>query len=317
MRRFIPLALLLVAGCTPIYRLGLSFVYTHADLPDANVRLAIPYVDGSDDPKHRYNLFLPLADSVRDTSWKTVIFVHGGGWTDGDRDLRFGGEDVYGNIGRFFAARGIGAATVSYRLQPQASWREQVDDVARAVAAIRESVDQEGGDPDGLVLMGHSAGGYLVSRVALDTDARDAAGLTADALCGVMPVSGAAFDLTDRRSFEIKANYDYYGERFGPEGETFPRTPPANPAPWQREASVVPLLTPEVPPFLVLYAQGDYPALIRQAEVLLDALAEAGVPHEKVIVPGSSHERIVAALSRDDYVAGPAMLRFVRGLDCD
>ncbi|MEM1056830.1 MAG: alpha/beta hydrolase [Bacteroidota bacterium] len=323
MRRFLfLLALLLVLpGCTLIYRTALAFVYTPQDLPRENVREAIPYVPGSDDPKHRFNLFLPLTDSLRETAsngrrWPTVVFVHGGGWTSGDRDLTFGGEDLYGNIGRFFASRGIGAATVSYRLQPAATWQEQVHDVARAVEAVRQRITVEGGNPEALVLMGHSAGGHLASRVAVDEAAQERVGLPEASICGVMPISGAAFDLTDRLSFEIAENYDYYGQRFGPPG-AYPELPPeGEAAPWQAAASIVPFLNADEPPFLVVYAEGDYPALIRQAEVLLDALDAEGIASEEVIVPGSSHERIIAALSRDDYVAGPAMLRFVRGLEC-
>lgn len=318
MRRLVFFLSLLVAlpGCTLLYRTALTFVYEHQDLPRENVRDDLPYVDGSDDPKHRYNLFLPERDAVRTRPWPTVIYVHGGSWIEGDRDLTFGGEDVYGNIGRFFASRGIGAAVISYRLQPQATWREQVGDVARATAAIRGRIVEEGGNPNAIVLMGHSAGGHLASHVALDEEVRDEAGIPAGTVCGVIPVSGAAYDLTDRRSFEIKPNFEFYGARFGMPGVTYPEMPSETPEPWQVEASVVPLVSPEAPPFLVLYAEGDYPALIRQAEVLLGVLDEAGVPHEEVVVPGSSHERIIAALSRDDYVAGPAMLRFVRGLDC-
>ena len=313
------LLLLPLAGCQTVERIGLSFVYDHQDLPEANVTHDVPYVPGSSDPKHRYNLFLPLADSVREGArgWPTVVYVHGGGWTEGDRDLTFGGEDIYGNIARFFAARGIGAATVSYRLQPQATWREQVADVARATAAVRERVEAEGGNPDGIVLMGHSAGGHLVSRVAVDAEARREAGIPEGAVCGVIPVSAAALDLRDRESFLIAENYGYYQRRFDPTGAPLQELPPDEVRPWQTQASVAPLLTTSAPPFLIVYAEGDYPALVRQSEIFLAALAEAGVPGEEAVVPGSSHERIIAALSRDDGVAGPAMLRFVRGLECE
>ena len=311
------LALLPLAGCTALEGLALGFVYDHQDLPDANVRNDIAYVDGSADPKHRLNLFLPLADSIRQRPWPTVVFVHGGGWTEGDRDLTFGGEDVYNNIGRFFAARGIGAATVSYRLQPQATWQEQTADVARAVARVRELVGAEGGDPDGLVLMGHSAGGQLVTRVALDRDVQQAAGVPASAICGVIPVSAAGLDLRDRESFEIADNYDYYQRRFAPRGTPITNDPPLAPEPWQTEASPLPLLTPEAPPFLILYAEGDYPALIRQAKLLEAAIRENRVEAETAVVPGNSHERIVATLSQDGAVSGPAMLKFVRRLDCE
>jgi len=121
--------------------------------------------------------------------------------------------------------------------------------------------------------MGHSAGAHLVTRVAVDEEEQARAGLPEAAVCGVMPISGAAFDLTDRRAFEIGENYDYYGARFGPPGE-YPELPPEGPpAEWQTEASIVPFLDADEPPFLVVYAEGDYPALIRQAEVLLGALA--------------------------------------------
>lgn len=304
-----------VSGCGLAKRAAASFVYDRADLPAANAVPDLPYLaDG--DPKHRFNLFLPLADSVRTRPWPTVIFVHGGGWTEGDRDFTFGGADIYNNIGRLFAAHGIGAATVSYRLQPGVTWQQQVADVAAAVAAIRDTVRARGGDADGLVLAGHSAGSHLAARVALDPDAQRAAGFPGDAVCGVLPVSGAALDLRDRESFLIGDNYDYYVRRFAPPGTPVTNVPPAEPAPWQAEASIVPLVRPGSPPFHVIWAEGDYKALVRQNELFVSALRAAGVPVSTTLVPGSSHFRIVPTLSRTDRVAGQAMIDFVRGLDC-
>ena len=310
----VPLAALALGGCGLAQRAAVAVVYDRAELPAALVRPDLPYRAGGD-PKHRFDLFLPLADSVRARPWPTVVFVHGGGWTEGDRAYTFGGADVYGNIGRFFASHGVGAAVVSYRLQPDVAWRAQVGDVAAALAAVRDTVAARGGAPQ-VVLMGHSAGAHLALRVALDREAQARAGLPAGAVCGVMPVSGAALDLRDRASFEIADNYAYYLARFAPPGTPRTDVPPAEPAPWQAEASVVPLVTPDAPPTLVLYAGGDYPALIRQNELLAEALRAAGAPVEVVVVPGRSHFRIVPTLSRDDQTAGPAMLAFVRGLGC-
>ena len=303
------------SGCGLAKRAAVSFVYDRADLPDANVVADQPYRD-TGDPKHRYNLFLPLADSVQAAPWPTVVFVHGGGWTEGDRDYRFGGADVYNNIGRLFAGHGVGAATISYRLQPGVTWREQLSDVAAAVAAIRADVAARGGDADGLVLSGHSAGAYFATRLAVDAEAQRAAGIAEGAVCGVLPVSGAALDLRDRESFEIGDNYDYYLARFAPPGTPVTNTPPAEPAPWQAEASVVPLVRAGLPPMHVVWAEGDYPALIRQNELFVGALGAAGVPVTTTLVPGSSHFRIVPTMSRTDREAGRAMIDFVRGLDC-
>lgn len=307
-------ALTLLPACGLAQRVAVGFVYDRADLPEANVRPDLAYAaDG--DPKHRFNLFLPLADSVRQRPWPTVVFVHGGGWTTGDKDLTFGGADVYNNIGRFFAQHGVGAATVNYRLMPAVTWREQVEDVAAAVAAVRARVAEAGGDPDALVLMGHSAGAYLATSAALDSDALGEAGVPAGAVCGVIAVSGAALDLRDRETYALEDNFDYYSARFSPDRQPLAE-PPAEPFAWQAEASPIRLVSPEAPPFLILYAGGETEALQRQSRLLDAALREADVPSRVVVVPGRSHERIVPTLSRDDQTAGPAMLRFVRTRAC-
>ena len=50
------------------------------------------------------------------------MFVHGGNWDSGDKNYRPGGADVYANIDRFDAARGLGVAGDNYRLQPAVTW---------------------------------------------------------------------------------------------------------------------------------------------------------------------------------------------------
>ncbi len=298
---------MLVTGCTTIQRIGLSFVYDEADLPDADVRRDLAYRD-TGNPKHRLNLFLPLADSVRAAPWPFVVFVHGGGWTEGDRDYTFGGADIYNNIGRFFAQHGIGAATVSYRLMPEATWREQVDDVEAAIRWVQTHASDYGGDARNVFVMGHSAGAYLAAFAALDTT-------RALDICGVMPVSGAALDLTDRETYDLEDNFDYYAHRFSPDKQAL-ETPPAEPFAWQRDASPILQIHPDAPPFLILYAGGETEALQRQSRLFDAALQSAGVESEIVVVPGQSHSRIVPTLSRDDRTAGPALLRFVRRQAC-
>lgn len=317
------LALPALGGCVALESVALRTVYTRAQLPDANVRRDLAYVEGpeADPDKHRLDLFLPHADSVRARPFPVVVYVHGGGWTEGDRGLTFGGQDIYGNIGRFLAARGIGAAVISYRLQPGARWTDQVDDVARAVAFVHREIGAYGGNPRGIVLMGHSAGAQLAAHAALNRAALEARGVPPEAVCGAVSVSGAGLDLTDRRTFELRRNFDYFARRFGPPGGppgggTWPEMPPPAPYPWQREASPATYARPDAPPYLILHAEGEGPQFARQAEVFAAALREAGARAEQVVQPGSSHTRILAALSRPDRVAGDAVLRFVRSLSC-
>lgn len=314
--RPVPAALLLAfalaaSGCGLLLRLGVGIVYDRVDLPDEQAIRDVPYADDGL-AKHRLNLFLPTPDSVRADraadGWPTIVFVHGGGWTEGDKDLEVGGADVYNNIGRFFASRGIGAATVSYRLLPEVRWPAQIDDVAAAVAWLSKHIEGYGGDPDGLVLMGHSAGAQLAARVAFAPDPLAAQGLSTDVVCGLIAVSGAGYDLEDEETYALSNDPAYYARRFDPNGID---------ADWQTAASPIRFVDADAPPTLILYAGGESDALQRQSRLLNEALTDAGAESIVIVVPGQSHERIVPTLSRDDRTAGPAMLDFVHSLTCE
>ena len=285
-----------LAGCTQIaYGIAIPFLYVDAELPEALILRDVAYRDdpGADPHKHRLDLFLP-STRERVTGWPLLVFVHGGGWTSGDKGLRAGGADVYGNIGRFFAAHGVGAAVISYRLQPDVGWRDQVDDVEHAVAWLRAHLAVRGGDPRAIFLSGHSAGAQLASWAALAPGEPP--------VCGLIAISGAGFDLADEQTYALGASRDYYAERFA-------RGSPDDA--WIENASVVRLARPELPPALILYAADDPRALQRQAHVLDEALRAQGTESQVIVVPGQTHSSIVLTLSRGDRTAAPAMLEFI------
>lgn len=287
----------LATSCALYYRAGIGLYYRNAALPTSQIRLDIPYAGPASTPKQRLNLFLPKAEGTH----PFVVFVHGGNWDAGDRNLKVGGADVYNNIGRYLASRGIGAAVISYRLLPGVTWREQIADVSAAVRWVSVHAKDYGGRADCVFVMGHSAGAQLAARVALDSDA---GGASRPAICGVIGVSGAAYDLTDKPTYDINDDLDWYAARFG-------GTPG-----WQEAASPMQFLrrgtAARVPPFLLLYAGGEGKALQRQSQLMHDALLRAGASSSLLVVPGESHSRIVLTLSRDDKTAGPAIVNFVR-----
>ncbi len=287
------------------YWAGMPFVYEHADHPDDHRVRDISYASspGADPDKQRLDLFVPEEKAP----WPVLVFVHGGGWTEGDRSLRAGGRDVYANIGRYFASRGVGTAVISYRLQPQVTWREQLDDVSQAVAWVHDHVAGYGGDPQRIFVSGHSAGAQLVTWVALDETRLARLGAGNPRLCGLIPVSGAALDLTDEQTWALGASPAYFEQRFG-DGESGEA--------WQREASPIFHVRQDSPPTLVIYASGE-PEDIKRQSVLLDrALRAAGAESRTVLVPDEDHYRIILALSRPDKTAAPAILEFIRSHDC-
>lgn len=290
-----------VCGCTSIAeRAGIALFYRQASLPEAQVRRDVSYREGSTAPEHRLDLFLPATTN----RWPVLIFIHGGSWTQGDKQLRAGGADVYGNIGRFYAARGIGVAVINYRLQPGANWRDQVDDAACAAAWVQAHIAEFGGDARRLFVSGHSAGAQLAARIALDPAPLEKFGLSPAIFCGVISVSGAGLDLADEKTYELGAAREYYVQRFG------------GGADWKTVASPVTFAQPGAAPFLILYADGEKKPLQRQSQRLSEVLSQRGIPYRVVVVPGQSHVRMVLTLSRADKTSGPAVLDFIRMSGC-
>jgi len=294
---FVLVASALFTGCTVVEHVGIALLYKRAPLPEAQVKYDVPYVDHSLLAEQQLDLFLPTG-----TNWPVFIFVHGGNWDAGDKGLRVGGADVYDNIGRFYAARGIGVAVINYRLQPMVNWREQVEDMAAATAWVHAHITEYGGNASRIFLGGHSAGAQLACHVALNPKPLAEYGLSPSIISGVISVSGAGLDVADEKTYELGAKRAYYAARFGDNG---PREI------WQQEASPVTYVTSSAPPFLILYAGGETKALQRQSQRLREVLENEHVSNQVVVVPGQSHARMVLTLSRPDRTSADAILDFI------
>ncbi len=292
----VPLFSLAATSCSVVERVGVGLLYQKSPLPAGSIRRDVAY---GPDARHRLDLFLPAGPA----GWPTAVFVHGGSWTEGDKALEVGGADVYGNIGRYLAGQGIGAAVINYRLQPGATWQEQIGDVGQAVAWAHRNIADHGGNPGRFFLFGHSAGAELAAYAALDPRVLAAAGVPASALRGVIAVSGAGLDLTDPKTYALGHSPDYYRGIFDP-AKTNPR--------WQQTASAVHYIRSNSPPFLVMVGGAEEPAMIRQSVRLHEALQARGVPSTLLKIPWQSHGRMVLTLSRQDQRSGPAVVEFIR-----
>ena len=95
-----------------------------------------------------------------------MVMVHGGGWAVGDKAH----PGVWREKQRYWGAKGYIFVSVNYRMVPEANPLEQAHDVARAIAFVQTNVARLGGNPDQMVVMGHSAGAHLVSLLAADLE---------------------------------------------------------------------------------------------------------------------------------------------------
>lgn len=90
-----------------------------------------------------------------------LLFLHGGAFVGGDKHIE--GSPFYSNIGDAAARKGLVGVTMTYRFAPQHQFPSGPEDVARAIAWLRENIAQFGGDPEKIVLFGTSAGAAHVA----------------------------------------------------------------------------------------------------------------------------------------------------------
>ncbi len=284
-------AALALAGCSTVVRVGMELIH-EAPPPAPRTIEDVAYWEGegADPEKHRLDLFLPHEG---DGPFPMVVFIHGGSFSKGDKDLMVGEVEIYGDLGRYFANRGVGVAVPSYRLQPGVQWHEQAADVARAVAWVKEHAEELGAKGP-LVLAGHSVGAWLAARTSLDVPLRESFGLTTDDFAGVVGISGVGYDLLDEKTWALDGDYEL-SERVYRRGE--------GDTDWQHVASIVPLIGAEAPPFLLIYTRDEWKALARQNQLLHRALLSADLESTLIRVRGSSHARMVLRLSEPDIVS--------------
>ncbi|MCC6396216.1 MAG: alpha/beta hydrolase [Bacteroidetes bacterium] len=94
-----------------------------------------------------------------------IVFIHGGGWSQGSPEWAFGRA-------RYYARRGLVAIAVQYRLSDQKSVTplEAMEDTRAVIQWIRSSANWLGVDPERIVAYGWSAGGHLAASAAVFPD---------------------------------------------------------------------------------------------------------------------------------------------------
>ena len=128
---------------------------------------------------HRYDVFAPPGAR----SAPVLIFLHGGGWTNGYKEfVSFMAENV--------TRMGMVLIAPTYRLAPEHRLPSAIDDCRRLLAHLALHAADFGGDAGNIYLSGHSAGGHLATMVTLQTVAAAAAGIPTAMIRACLPISG-------------------------------------------------------------------------------------------------------------------------------
>ncbi len=112
----------------------------------------IPYIDDGNH-YHKLDVFYPDSTKTGD-KLPVIIDIHGGGWMYADKDL----NDYYCMA---LADRGYVVFNISYRLVPDVTVNEQLQDVAFALQWIKNNMADYPCDESNIMLTGDSAGGQM------------------------------------------------------------------------------------------------------------------------------------------------------------
>jgi triacylglycerol lipase len=108
------------------------------------------------DPSQQLDVFMPAARHAR---LPVLLFVHGGAFIGGNKHGTFQPD----NMTLWAAKHGMVGVNINYRLAPGAPWPAGAQDLAAAIAWTRANAGRFGGDPNRIVLFGHSAGANHVA----------------------------------------------------------------------------------------------------------------------------------------------------------
>jgi acetyl esterase/lipase len=270
--------LLWVAGCRSSEFL-LANAPTMFDKVDRHVDL--PY---GQDPRQRLDVYAPRHAINR----PVVIFWYGGSWTQGSKaDYRF--------VGTTLAEHGFVAVLADYRLYPQVAFPLFDEDGARAVAWIEQHVQEFGGDPKHIVLMGHSAGGHTAAFLALNHAFLEKFGANPQAISGLVGLSGTYVLVPDTDTLRA----------------TFP--PPYTGQDWQP----IRFVDAQAPPTLLLHGLDDKEVLPQEAIELRDALVLNHVRVDLHLYPHRGHPDTVASFAPLVRWRTPAVedtMKFIEGV---
>lgn len=217
------------------------------------------------DPRLRLDVYAPEG-ARRDRP--VVVFWYGGSWLRGDRaQYRF--------VGAALAQRGFVAVLPDYRLFPSVRFPAFLDDGASAVAWVQRHARDFGGDPQRIVLMGHSAGAHMASYLAFNQDYIRRAGGRPEAIAGLVGLSGP---------YVLTPNSAVLHQIFAS---------PYSIADWQP----VHFVHAKAPPTLLVHGSDDGVVSVQHTRLLSEALSMHRVPVETQILAGRGHADTVAAFS--------------------
>lgn len=247
-----------IAACNPLAAFN-------ALIPkDGKVVKAVTDRPFGPDPRQKLDIYRPSNGSKR---MPVIVFFYGGSWNSGSKA-------GYSWVARALAARGFVVAVPDYRLVPKGRFPAFVEDGAAAVVLAARLAQSVGGDPDRIIVAGHSAGAYIAAMLAYD---ERWLGRDRNRIKGFMGLAGP-YDFLPLSGPAIRAAFD--GAR------DLAATQPVN------------FVAAGDPPAFIATADEDRTVHWRNSDSLTAKLRASRVEVVRKRYPGVGHAGLVTALAR-------------------
>ena len=261
------------------FKIDWAAFYEKAEAMTVATRKALPHaldVAYGPHPKQRLDLYFPAA---RREGAPVLLFLHGGGFREGDR-LQ------YGFIAAPFAAHGIITAVASYRLTPEFTYPAQPEDAQMALGWLWKNIKAHKGNPERILIAGHSAGAILAADVAVKRAWVGRLSLPAGLVKGIIPVSGG-YDLT-----ALPSVHNYVPDETS-----------------RSEASPIKHVSAGVPPTIVAVGSGE--PYLASSRALVESIRARGGQADLLVLDGLDHAQTVLALGDERSPLFKAVLRLI------
>lgn len=247
-----------LAGCS-----GLSFFLANAPNSFGSINRT-PAQSYGREARQKLDVYSPKHPGFR----PVVVFFYGGTWSGGNRS-------EYAFVGTALAAQGYVTVIPDYRVYPEVKFPAFIEDGAQAIAWVQRHAREYGGDPERIVLMGHSAGAQIAALLALNPAYVTAAGVHPGSIAALIGLSGP---------YALVPDTDTLRAIFGT---------PYSAADWQP----VRFASPMAPPTLLLHGLSDKVVYASHTTTLRDALLAQGDRVETHLYPHRGHADTIASFT--------------------
>lgn len=247
-------------------------------------------------------VFTPAAEEDGCVGRPLVVWIHGGGWTSGDR------SEYLDDKVALFTGAGFVFAAVNYRLTdaavapPTPQYPVHDQDTADAIAWLVEHAETYGIDSRRIAVLGHSAGGGITAAISTDERFLAKHGLPLSTIRCAASMDGEGYDVDAGAS----STNDFVGV-------TYQNAFGTDPAVWAEASPIRHVAAGRgIPKFFIAARGAEW--RMEQHNAFIAALDAADVVTTVLDVTTLEHADLTTQIGRpDDTLVTPALMDFLGG----